>query len=227
VIFTTSAAALAEARALFGRPWPTRSCTDEHDRLIAFVPNSRTQHRLLHARGKRRGCGTARMSSTTFDALEVATRVAAENRTVFRSGLNALADAIRALKSAVRLARGARATRAASSICCAPQYLMVRAARGGTLSQQICFGWYGGANAARRFAAWLVRRSSAGRTARRSSRVDPRRPDQRTASPDRWQDPPGSAVPVAFVFEGRAPHRALRVAHTRPRPRARVSVYSA
>jgi chorismate mutase/prephenate dehydrogenase len=80
------AAALAEARALFGSTMADLVVMglDEHDRLIAFVLG--LSHALniafftALAESGEAAPRLARMSSTTFDAqLDVATRVAAEN----------------------------------------------------------------------------------------------------------------------------------------------------
>jgi chorismate mutase / prephenate dehydrogenase len=113
------AAALAEARALFGSTMADLVVMglDEHDRLIAFVLG--LSHALniafftALAESGEAAPRLARMSSTTFDAqLDVATRVAAENPHLYfeiqslndygLESLNALQTAVSRLCRSVR-----------------------------------------------------------------------------------------------------------------------------
>jgi chorismate mutase/prephenate dehydrogenase len=113
------AAALAEARALFGSTMAELVVMglDEHDRLIAYVLG--LSHALniafftALAESGEAAPRLARMSSTTFDAqLEVATRVAGDNPDLYYEiqSLNAYGEeSLRALSEAVdRLCRSVR-----------------------------------------------------------------------------------------------------------------------
>ncbi|MCX7053183.1 MAG: prephenate dehydrogenase/arogenate dehydrogenase family protein [Proteobacteria bacterium] len=136
------AAALAEARALFGSTMADLVVMglDEHDRLIAFVLG--LSHALniafftALAESGEAAPRLARMSSTTFDAqLEVATRVAAENPDLYFE-IQSLNDygveSLNALQAAVnRLCRSVHEGDAATFVAMMQQgneYLRVRQA---------------------------------------------------------------------------------------------------
>jgi chorismate mutase / prephenate dehydrogenase len=136
------AAALAEARALFGSTMADLVVMglDEHDRLIAFVLG--LSHALniafftALAESGEAAPRLARMSSTTFDAqLDVATRVAAENPDLYFE-IQSLNDygleSLNALQAAVdRLCRSVREGDAATFVAMMQrgnEYLRVRQA---------------------------------------------------------------------------------------------------
>jgi chorismate mutase/prephenate dehydrogenase len=136
------AAALAEARALFGSTMADLVVMglDEHDRLIAFVLG--LSHALniafftALAESGEAAPRLARMSSTTFDAqLDVATRVAAENPDLYYEiqSLNDYgAESLNALQAAVnRLCRSVHEGDAETFVAMMKQgneYLRVRRA---------------------------------------------------------------------------------------------------
>ncbi|MGB7738055.1 MAG: prephenate dehydrogenase dimerization domain-containing protein, partial [Steroidobacteraceae bacterium] len=136
------AAALAEARALFGSTMADLVVMglDEHDRLIAFVLG--LSHALniafftALAESGEAAPRLARMSSTTFDAqLDVATRVAAENPDLYFE-IQSLNDygveSLNALQAAVnRLCRSVHERDSATFVAMMQQgneYLRVRQA---------------------------------------------------------------------------------------------------
>jgi chorismate mutase / prephenate dehydrogenase len=136
------AAALAEARALFGSTMADLVVMglDEHDRLIAFVLG--LSHALniafftALAESGEAAPRLARMSSTTFDAqLDVATRVAAENPDLYFEiqNLNDYGvESLNALQTAVnRLCRSVHEGDAATFVAMMQrgnEYLRVRQA---------------------------------------------------------------------------------------------------